>query len=150
MINEEKSERAPCQTIIYLGVQIDLRNMTLSLPPDHVNKVLSQCKGVILSYQVTRRQLESVVGLLNFAGPMLQLGRLLLTPVIVWMNTFSLASHRDVPIQVDASLKEALLPFTNRKFLERPTSFRPLRPSLDILTDASDSGWSGVIGRHRV
>merc|ERR1712215_640251 len=66
------------------------------------------------------------------------------------MDTFSLASHRDDPIQVDASLREALLPFTNRKFLERPTSFRPLRPSLDILTDASDSGWRGVIGRHRV
>ena len=50
MINEEKSERAPCQTIIYLGVQINLRNMTLALPPDHVDRVLSQCKGVILSY----------------------------------------------------------------------------------------------------
>ena len=83
MINEAKSERTPCQTIVYLGVQINLRNMTLALPPDHVDRVLSQCEGVILSYQVTRRQLESVVGLLNFAGPMLQLGRLLLTPVIV-------------------------------------------------------------------
>ena len=69
-----------------------------------MSTVLSQCEGVILSYQVTRRQLESVVGLLNFAGPMLQLGRLLLTPVIVWMNTFSLASRRDDPIQVDAHI----------------------------------------------
>ena len=50
--------------------------MTFALPPDHVDKVLSQCGEVIRSDQLTRRQLESVVGLLNFAGPMLQLGRL--------------------------------------------------------------------------
>ena len=150
MVNEEKSERIPSQTIIYLGVQIDIKNMTLSLPPDHVNQVLNQCGHMIVSHKVTRRQLEAVVGLLNFAGPMLQLGRLLLTPIIIWMNTFSSVSLRDMPIQVDASLKEALLPFTDRTFLETPTSFRPLHPSLDISTDAAGSGWSGVIGRHQV
>ena len=125
-------------------------NMTLSLPPNHVNQVLSQCKLMLGFQTVTRRQLEAIVGLLNFAGPMLHLGKLFLTPIIIWMNSFTSANLRDLPIQVDASLKRALLPFIDRKFLETPTSFRPLLPSLDISTDASGSGWSGVIGRHRV
>ena len=150
MVNEEKSERIPSQTIIYLGVQIDLKNMTLSLPPDHVNQVFTQCKLMIAFQKVTRRQLEAVVGLLNFAGPIVQLSKLFLTPIIIWMNSFTSAKLRDIPIQVDASLRRALLPFTDRKFLETPTSFRPLLPSLDISTDASGSGWSGVIGRHQV
>ena len=80
---------------------------------------------------------------------MFQLGKLFLTPVIIWMTNFTSTFSRDLSIPVSASLREALLPFTNLKFLEKPTSFRPLVPSLDILTDASDSGWSGVIGRHR-
>ena len=110
----------------------------------------TQCNRVVRSRRATRRQLEALVGLLNFAGPMLQLGKPFLTPVIVWMNSFTSTSSRDLSIPVTASLREALLPFTDLKFLEKSTSFRQLVPSLDILTDASDSGWSGVIGRHRV
>ena len=45
MINEKKSEQAPPQTIIYLGVQIDLRNMTLALPQDHVDSPLTMRGG---------------------------------------------------------------------------------------------------------
>ena len=149
-INEKKSEREPKQTITYLGVQINLQNLSLALPPEHVCNILRLCQEVLHLSRVTRRQLEAVVGLLNFAAPMLQLGRLFLTPIIIWMNSKTSASTRDIPIRVDASLREALLPFTERTFLERPTSFRPSRPSLDITTDASDYGWSGVIGPHRV
>ena len=86
--------------------------------------------------------------LLNFAGPMLQVGK-------PFSNSNSLDEHllfgenRDESIQVTASLGEALLPFIDCK-LDKPTSFHSHSPSLDNLTDASDSGWSGVIGRHRV
>ena len=66
------------------------------------------------------------------------------------MNSSTSTSSRDLSIPVDASLIEALKPFRNPRFLAKNTSFRPLIPSLDIITDASDSGWSGVIGRHRV
>ena len=112
--------------------------------------VATQCAELVAAESVTRRQLEAVVGLLNFAGPMLRLGKLFISPIIIWMNSRSSTSSRDSPIPVSASLREALLPFTELKFLETPTSFRRLVPSLDLLTDASDSGWSGVIGRHRV
>ena len=66
------------------------------------------------------------------------------------MNTFTSTSSKDLSIPVTASLREALLPFKDLKFLEKTTSFRRLVPSLGILTDASNFGWSGVIGRHRV
>ena len=67
-INEEKSERTPRQSIVYLGVLLNLQTMTLALPPEQVANVADQCNRVVHSRSVTRRQLESVVGLLNFAG----------------------------------------------------------------------------------
>ena len=46
----------------------------------------------------------------------------------------------------DVVLSEALRPFLDAKFLATPISFRPPVPFLDLATDASDYGWSGVIG----
>ena len=120
------------------------------LPLAQVANVAIQCDRLVTSETVIRRQLEAVVGLLNFAGAMLRLGRLFITPIIIWMNSFTTTSRRDFTISVTSSLREALLPFRDVKFLAIPTYFRRLVPSLDILTDASDSGWSGVISRHRV
>ena len=90
-INEAKSERTPRQTIVYLGVIFNLHTCTIVLPLEQVAKVLYQCRQLISSATTTRRILESFVGLLNFAGPMLRLGKLFTTPIIIWMNTFSSA-----------------------------------------------------------
>ena len=68
---------------MYLGVQLNLQSLTLALPPEQVAKVAAQCGRIVDSELVTRRQLEAVVGLLNFAGPMLRLGRMFLTPIII-------------------------------------------------------------------
>ena len=53
----KKSEQAPPQTIIYLGIQIDLRNMTLALPQDHVDSPLTMRGGdtFVLSDSVPAR-----------------------------------------------------------------------------------------------
>ena len=109
--NEEKSERTPRQTIIYLRVQLNFNSLTLA-------NVATRCEKLVAAESVTRRQLEAVVGLLNFAGPMLRLGKLFISPIIIWMNSRSSTSSRDSPIPVSASLREALLPFTEVKILE--------------------------------
>ena len=88
----KKSEQAPPQTIIYLGIQIDLWNMTLALPQDHVDSPLTMRGGdTFVSSNLSPARVSS--------GSLL--GRFILTPVIVWRNTFSLASRRDDTIQVD-------------------------------------------------
>ena len=92
MINEKKSERAPRQTIIYLGVQIDLQNIILALPPDHVDSPLTMRGGdTFISSDSAPARVSS--GSAEFCRSH--------APDIVWMNTFSLASRRDDTIQVD-------------------------------------------------
>ena len=137
--NEEKSERTPRQSIIYLGFLLNFQTLSLALPPAQVANVATQCDRLVASETVTHRQLEAVVGLLNFAGPMLHLGRLFITQIIIWMNSFTTTSRRNFPILVTVSLREALLPFRDVKFLAKPT-FHRLVSSLDILTDTTDSG----------
>ena len=58
--------------------------------------VAAQCDRVVASETVSRRQLEAVVGLFIFAGPMLCLGRFFLTLIIIWTNSVSSTSSRDL------------------------------------------------------
>ena len=149
-INESKSVGTPLQVTEYLGVQLNLRTLTLALPLEKVNLILARTSQVSSSPSTTRRQLESLVGLLNFAAPLLPLGRLYLAPIIIWMNSHTVPLTRDQSTPVDASLRTALKPFLNRIYLVDHVSCHPPSPSLDLQTDASDYGWSGVIDGHRV
>ena len=58
-INEEKSERAPKQSIVYLGVLINLHSLTIALPPEQVANVSAQCNKLLNSRFISRRMLES-------------------------------------------------------------------------------------------
>lgn len=144
-INLEKSSESPRQSLEYLGVLLNLKTLTISLPKNKVALILSLCQDTLVKRSVSRRDLEGLVGLLNFAHPMLPLGRMHLYPLISWMNQFTVPSERDSLTPVTADLRVALQPFLNRKFLETPVSFRPLVPTLEVMTDASDFGWSGVL-----
>ena len=149
-INLEKSSVIPLQRIEYLGLLLNLRTLTLALPAEKVQSLLSRCQTSFSSSEMTRRELERLVGFLNFAAPSLEYGRLHLVQIINWMNSHTSPSSRDLPVPLDAGLKRALLPFLDRKFLQTPVSFRPPVPDLDISTDASDYGWSGVLHPFRI
>ena len=144
-INHTKSSVVPLQEIEYLGVLLNLRRLTMALPLNKVEKVLSMTRDASTSLEMTRRELERLVGYLNFAAPTLPLGRLHLIPLVGWMNQHTDPLSRDLLVPIDAGLRAALRPFRDRKFLLTPVSFRRPHPDLDIMTDASGYGWSGVL-----
>ena len=149
-INKEKSSFHPLQKLEYLGVILDLRSLTLSLPHDKVEKVLSICRQGRTDVWMTRRELERLVGFLNFTTCALSLGRLHLIPLIRWMNSHTTGMDRDLPVPLDKELKEALFPWLDREFLRLPVPMNVPDPTLDLMTDASDFGWSGVLLPYQV
>lgn len=83
----------PAQKLIFLGVLIDTVEMTLSLP----NEKLSDFNLLLRSFQTKRRaskrQLESLIGSLNWASQVIQGGRPFLRRIIDLQNT--LKGHSD-------------------------------------------------------
>ena len=68
LINWEKSSLFPLQKLEYLGVMLDLQNITLSLPQDKVEKIVEKSLVCYNKSLMSRRNLEQLVGLLNFAA----------------------------------------------------------------------------------
>ena len=48
-INEKKSERVPRQSIVYLGVLINLHTLTIALPPEQVANISARCNKLLNS-----------------------------------------------------------------------------------------------------
>ena len=97
-VNQKKSNLTPSQTVDYLGVTFHLDTLQLSLPDSKISAIQLKCEAALAHPFQSRRVLESLVGLLNFAAPFVPLGRLRLRPVILWMNRHSEAPTRDIPV----------------------------------------------------
>ena len=54
LVNIKKSAITPSQTVVYLGVLMDLQSLTLQVPPQSVQKVLSICREAIEAGYLTR------------------------------------------------------------------------------------------------
>ena len=144
-INTKKSKLSPSQTIEYLGVTLHLDKLLLSIPDDKVLGIVSLCQDTILQSHRSRRQLESVVGLLNFASYFVPLGRLHLRPIVSWMNAHTSVGSRDAPVPLDQPLRDLLQIWTDQVFLRSPIPMSLPLPTLQLMTDASRSGWGGVL-----
>ncbi|CAL4093496.1 unnamed protein product [Meganyctiphanes norvegica] len=144
-INLKKSFLSPSQTIEYLGVIFHLDSLTLSLPQAKIRSITSLCLDTLALSHRSRRQLESLIGLLNFASSLVPLGRLRLRPLISWMNSHSVPSSRDLPVPLLPPFKSLLEIWSNPTFLSTPVPMTVPTPTIQLMTDASLSGWSGVI-----
>ena len=149
-INLDKSSFTPLQRLEFLGVVLDLENLTLSLPEEKIQKILHWVEEGRERVSFSRRDLESLVGFLNFTAGYLPLGRLYLIPIIVWMNFHTAVESRDLLVPLDKELRSALLPWTFKDSLREPVPMHLEIPSVDIMTDASGYGWGGVLIPYQV
>ena len=150
MVNYKKSSLTPSRNVVFLGVLLRLDRLTMELPPSTALKIISLCGRTLSRSRQSRRCLESLMGLLNFAAPLVPLGRLRLRPLIMWMNSHSSASNRDVPILLDSPFKDLLRIWQSTAFLSLSVPMSIPVPQLQLMTDASLSGWSGVLLPYRV
>ena len=144
-INEKKTSEYPVQSLVYLGVLLDLKSLTVSLPQDKIAKLKGLCNSTLEKQKISRAELEGLIGLITFSYSVIPLGRMYATPLIVWMNEHTSANVRFAMTSVTPSLRKLLEPFCKGNFLSQKVSFKTLVPDLVLMTDASDYGWSGVI-----
>ena len=78
----------------FLGVQLDLESLTLSLPQEKIVKLRSICNATSAKQKVSRADLEGLIGLVTFSYSVILLGRRFATPLIVWLKEHISVSAR--------------------------------------------------------
>ena len=73
-IAEEKTV-GPCTNIEFLGLTIDTLELMIKIPDDKVEKLLNLLNTIIVKKKITRKELESLTGMLAFCTRALPSGR---------------------------------------------------------------------------
>ena len=102
---------------------------------DPIDRDISSQDTLLQSHR-SRRYLESLVGLLNFASSLVPLGHLRLRPIISWINSHTSPNTRDRPVSLDRSLKKLLVTWTDQTFLTSPVHMNLPIPCLQLMTDS--------------
>lgn len=77
----EKTE-GPSTTLIFLGIELDTMNMEARLPRDKIEKIQNALHSAKRRKKITLRELQSLIGLLNFACCVVVPGRAFLRRLI--------------------------------------------------------------------
>ena len=141
LVNMEKSRLEPAQKFQWLGILWDTVKTTLSLPKDKVESLFRDLSAFLKRRTLTRRQLESMLGKLQFAAIVDPVGKALLKAVNPCLKGLARQGLRDRVLPFPRGLRKSLMRWKSKKILRSSIPFRPPPPSIDVYTDASRQGW---------
>ena len=146
VVNWEKSQLVPTQTVCYLGVILDSINFRAFPAQKRIDKLLSIGDVFLSSVEQPARSWLELLGVLSSLTQLIPGGRL---P----MRSFQFVLHRswnredpDELIRWSPEIHQDLLWWLSRERLEQGISLEQVSPQLDLWSDASDVGWGAHLG----
>lgn len=150
IINDEKSIVIPSNSCIFLGYNIDSKNLQVSLPPDKVCRTKREIERFMSISRCKIREFARFVGLLVSACPAIEYGWLYtkLFERIKYLNLNHNINNYDkymsIPISIESDLKwwkQAISTSVNKI---KHDSY-----DLEIFSDASTTGWGVACAEER-
>ena len=141
IINIKKSHLIPTQSIEWLGHVWESVSGHLALTPAFGDKALRKLEEFLKQRTVSKRELESVLGTLNFASAVDPVGKVHNKRASSVLRKRFQVLDRDVQIPAFPELHRALQYWRDPLNYGRTVLWREPPPTLEIVTDASDFGW---------
>ena len=141
----------PYQVLPFAGILLDCRDMSASLPSDKIEKFLDYIDILLNSRTATLKQVQSVVGMLNFACTIIEPARAFSRRLIDMTKGVAIPYHH---IKMTRQTKEDLKVW--KQFLlqyNRKTFFLDYKfissPNLHLFTDSCTTiGFGGYLGEQ--
>ena len=142
-IGLQKSTLVPTQAPIFLGYIIDSVKSAFLMPPDKKIKFASLREDLLSHKSVSLKSLQKFVGRINSFTLVVPAARLFSRAACLAMSRAS-RSPRAIPVSRELKAELELW-----RFLDSWSGFLPWRDEkhsqLDVFSDASDSGWGGIL-----
>ena len=151
IINLKKSDLIPSQIQIFLGARFDTVSGIVSLSPDRVAKVQAAASRFLQNHSQSARRWLQLLGHMASTVDVCWRARLRMRPV---QYALKLMWKQSQPMEVILSTPIWLIPhiqwWTKVENLSRGLPLAASTPALVVQTDASLSGWGGVLGERSV
>ena len=141
----EKTSKSSSTNITFLGVELDTIAMTAKLPPEKLLRYGSHISSLLSAESTTLRELQTIIGKLQFATCVIPVGKPFLRRLIDATKGHSVSSAIRITEEMRADLsiwQSFLLKYNGISVI---TSFRPCDShQLGLFSDASNDGFAGI------
>ena len=135
----------PTKNLVFLGVEIDTEDFTLSLPESKVTQLQQDLEDFMGLKSVTKRELQSIAGKLNWASQVIFGGRAHLRRIIDRINALNAPCHRT---RLTTAVKEDLQWWIlNVRAFNGGTPIAESRLTAHVCIDACNEGAGGFFGK---
>ena len=142
-LNLEKSTLKPVTEFDYLGMHISLKEKTVANSQRNVNKIIDKCNMIREKKFLSKREVESFIGSINFAINFLPNERYFLHEMINFFNqNFPHRLDRDMQI-IPAALPTDIAKWSNIQHY-KAINFPAADYQAVIHVDASKQGWGAL------
>jgi hypothetical protein len=139
----------PARSMEFLGIQFDIDDMTMSVTPDRLIEIDSLIDKWLVKRRATKRQLQSLVGKLQFVAKCVRAGRIFISRLLSILPTLRHQHHR---FHVSAEFKKDLLWW--KRFLRTYNGVSVIpeiiwsAPDAVLSTDSCLTGFGGWCGKE--
>ena len=105
----------PSVRMVFLGIMIDTNQMVLEVSPDRLQELFSLLQDWVERVSVTKKQTQSLVGVLNFVAICVKPGRIFMSRILNFLRTCPELGECLIPDELRADIRWWLtfLPFYN-------------------------------------
>ena len=99
-VDTSPEKRVPPTTRLeFLGIIFDLVKMTMEISDQKMEDITAEVKGWLLKASATRREVESLIGKLQFLAKCIKAGRIFLSRLINWIRGMDRSSKYIIPLE---------------------------------------------------
>ena len=146
-INLQKSSPSPVSSLVWVGIVWDASKLTWAPQERLLQRIQDQACSLQSRKKCSRREWESLVGLIAFVGQINRRAKHL-SHLSAKLDLFNQSVDRDVVVPIPQLLHDSLSHWVNVSAWVQPERFVPPRVSIQCWTDASKEAW-GILGPNK-
>ena len=89
----------PTTRLEFLGITFDSTSMTMEIPEDKLKEIKAELGTWLLKTKAKRREVESLIGKLQFLAKCVRAGRIFLSRLIAWIRTMDRRFHYSISLE---------------------------------------------------
>ena len=138
----------PTTRLEFLGITFDSDSMTMEISQQKLIEIKQELQAWLLKTTATRKEVESLVGKLQFMAKCVKAGRIFLSRLIQWIRDMNRGSRYTIPLEARKDIAWWARFATTYNGVSLMWMFK--EPSTDkvIATDACPKGYGGTMGNE--
>ena len=130
--------------IEFLGITCDSQSMTMEIPMDKIKDTQAELDQWLYRTAATRKELESIIGRLQFMGKCVKPGRVFVARLLNWLKTLHRKGKHNIPLEARKDFAWWGRFLQNYNGVSIIWLHNNPQPGSIIATDASKKGFGGL------